>query len=127
MKSKISLSIKATTVLTLALVPAILFAASGGGDITSIATTVTTQATAIAKLLSVTAYVAGVGFALAGVLQFKTHKENPQQTPLSKPVVMIVVAACLLFLPTILTVAGASLFGTTAVSSAPAGGGLGGQ
>lgn len=126
MESKMSLSIKATTVLMLALVPTILFAADGG-DITGIASTVTKQATAIAKLLSVTAYVAGVGFALAGVLQFKTHKENPQQTPLSKPVVMIVVAACLLFLPTILNIAGASLFGNTAVSSAPAGGGLGGQ
>lgn len=125
MRSNISLTIKTATALILALVPAILFAA----DVTSIATTVTTQATSVAKLLSVTAYVAGVGFALAGVLQFKAHKENPQQTPLSKPVVMIVVAACLLFLPTILTVAGASLFGTTATSAATAGGGtgLGGQ
>ena len=93
--------------------------------ISSIATTVTTEATAIAKLLSVTAYVAGVGFALAGVLQFKAHKENPQQVPLSKPVVMIVVAACLLFLPTILNVAGATLFGSSATSAATAGGGEG--
>ncbi|MBP9764133.1 MAG: type IV secretion protein IcmD [Gammaproteobacteria bacterium] len=114
-----------TAVALVALTPAMLLAA--GGDITSIATTVTTQATAIAKLLSVTAYVAGVGFALAGVLQFKTHKENPQQTPLSKPVVMIVVAACLLFLPTILNIAGASLFGAGATSSAPSGAALGGS
>ena len=123
---KLKRNVVTTTLAALvAFTPAILLAA--GADITSIATTVTTQATAIAKLLSVTAYVAGVGFALAGVLQFKTHKENPQQTPLSKPVVMIVVAACLLFLPTILTIAGASLLGTGAVSSAPAGAGLGGS
>lgn len=83
----------------------------GGGDIASLATAVKTQATAIATLLNVAAYVAGVGFALAGVLQFKAHKENPQSTPLSKPVVMIVVAACLLFLPTIMQVAGKSVFG----------------
>jgi intracellular multiplication protein IcmD len=82
-----------------------------GGDIVSVATKVTTQATAIVKLLNVAAYVAGVGFALAGVLQFKAHKENPQQVPLSKPVVMIVVSACLLFLPSVLDIAGASLFG----------------
>ncbi|HQY22478.1 MAG TPA: type IV secretion protein IcmD [Gammaproteobacteria bacterium] len=120
---KLKRSIVITTVVALvALAPSILLAA----DITDIAKTVTTQATAIAKLLSVTAYVAGVGFALAGVLQFKTHKENPQQTPLSKPVVMIVVAACLLFLPTILTIAGASLFGASPISSAPSGAGLGG-
>lgn len=82
----------------------------GGGDIASVATKVKTQATAVATLLNVAAYVAGVGFALAGILQFKAHKENPQQTPLSKPVVMIVVAACLLFLPTIMELAGGSLF-----------------
>ncbi len=92
------------------------------GTISSIATNVQGQATAIAKLLSVTSYVAGVGFALAGILQFKAHKDNPQQTPLSKPVVMIVVAACLLFLPTILNIAGASLFGSSATSAATAGG-----
>jgi intracellular multiplication protein IcmD len=125
MESKINLSLKTTAAVLLALVPTVLLAA----DVTSIANTVTTQATAISKLLSVTAYVSGVGFALAGILQFKAHKEAPQQTPLSKPVVMIVVAACLLFLPTILTIAGASLFGTTASSSATAGGGtnLGGS
>lgn len=81
------------------------------GDIAAMATTIKTQASAVATLLNVAAYVAGVGFALAGVLQFKAHKENPQQTPLSKPVVMIVVAACLLFLPTIMNIAGSSLFG----------------
>ncbi len=96
-----------------------------GGDITALASTVSTEATSIAKLLSITAYVAGVGFALGGILQFKAHKENPQQTPLSKPVVMIVVAACLLFLPTILTVAGNSLLGSGATSAATAGGGSG--
>lgn len=121
MKSKINLSVKTSAALMLTLTPAILLAAAT--DVTDIASTVTEQATAIASLLKVTAYVAGVGFALAGVLQFKTHKENPQQTPLSKPVVMIVVAACLLFLPTILDIAGASLFGTGATSSAPNGGG----
>jgi len=93
------------------------------GNISSIATTITGEATSVAQLLSITAYVAGVGFALAGILQFKAHKENPQTVPLSKPVVMIVVAACLLFLPTILTVAGASIFGSSATSAATAGGG----
>ena len=98
-------------------------AGADGQSVSDIATKVTTEANAVAKLLSVTAYVAGVGFALAGILQFKAHKENPQQTPLSKPVVMMVVAGCLLFLPTILNVAGSSLFGSSATSAASAGGG----
>ncbi len=97
--------------------------AGSGGDLTAIAKTVTTQANAVAKLLSVLSYVAGVGFAMAGILQLKAHKENPQQVPLSKPVVMIVVAACLLFLPSILNTAGESIFGSSKVSAGAAGGG----
>lgn len=91
-------------------------------SVTTVAKSITIQATAIASLLHVTAYVSGVGFTLAGILQFKTHKENPQQTPLSKPVVMIVVAAALLFLPTVLDIAGNSLFGMNGISSEKAGG-----
>ena len=81
----------------------------GAEDIAGLSTKIGTQASSIAKLLSIASYVAGVGFALGGILQFKAHKDAPQQTPLSKPVVMIVVAACLLFLPSILDIAGASL------------------
>ncbi len=111
---------KLVPVCLLGIISTVAFASDA--NISSIATTVTTQAHAIAKLLSVTAYVAGVGFSLAGVLQFKGHKENPQQVPLSKPVVMIVVAACLLYLPTVLDVAGTSVFGGRALSASTAGG-----
>lgn len=118
MKSVVKLTPTFGFLVTLLLLSTSVFAA----DIASVATTATTEMNAIAKLLSVASYVAGVGFALAGILQFKAHKESPQQTPLSKPVVMIVVAACLLFLPTILSIAGSSLFGT-GTSAATAGGG----
>lgn len=83
------------------------------GDVTALVTQVTGQANSIATLLNVASYVAGVGFALAGVLQFKAHKESPQQVPLSKPIVLIIVAACLLFLPSIMNIAGQSLFGSS--------------
>lgn len=115
--SKISPQMGLTLLLTLVSTAAL------AADVTSVANTAITEMNAVAKLLSVAAYVSGVGFALAGILQFKTHKENPQQTPLSKPIVMLVVAACLLFLPTILNIAGASLFGTSGTSAATAGGG----
>ncbi len=101
----------------------VLSSAVFAADLVSLAGKVTEQANAVAKLLSVLSYVAGVGFAMAGVLQLKAHKENPQQIPLSKPVVMLVVATCLLFLPSILDTAGASLFGEEGVSAAGAGGG----
>ena len=92
-------------------------------NLVDLSKSLTEQISTIAMLLSVTAYVTGVGFALAGILQFKTHKENPQQVPLSKPVVSVIVAACLLFLPNILSVSGTSLFGSEAKDAATAGGG----
>lgn len=97
------------TGLTLSFVSMMVMA--DGEDITKLVGTVTKQAGAVAQLMNIAAYVAGVGFALAGILQFKAHKENPQQTPLSKPVVMLIVAAALLFLPTVMSIAGESLFG----------------
>jgi len=65
----------------------------------------------IARLLILISYVAGVGFAMAGVLQFKAHKDNPSQVPLSKPMVLICVAGALLFLPSLMSTAGKSIFG----------------
>lgn len=82
--------------------------------IAKVAGNVTSQLGAVAQLMVYVAYVAGVGFALAGILQFKAHKDNPQQTPLSKAVVLVIVAACLLFLPSVMSAAGGSIFGTEA-------------
>lgn len=112
--------VRALGVLALAAMTTDVFAA--GNSLVTMVQNITQQVNAIVSLLSVTSYVSGVGFAMAGVLQFKVHKENPQQTPLSKPVVMVIVATCLLFLPAILGTAGASLFGENATSSAVAGG-----
>lgn len=100
-------------ILGVGMISVALFSTVALGEGTTLATLskkVVVQANAIAQLMTVAAYVAGVGFALAGILQFKAHKDNPQQTPLSKPIVYIVVAACLLFLPTIMNIAGSSLF-----------------
>jgi intracellular multiplication protein IcmD len=109
--------------LTILLILApVIVAAEQHQDVSTVATNVTTHVNAIANLLSISSYIAGVGFALSGILQFKTHKENPQQVPLSKPVMMIIIAAALLFLPTVLTIAGNSLFGNNATSAAKAAG-----
>jgi len=71
----------------------------------------------IATFLVIVSYVAGIAFMLTGILQFKAHKDNPQQTPLSKPVIYIIVGALLLFLPAIIGTAGQSIFGGTDNSS----------
>lgn len=103
------------TTVCLAVATSVVFAE--GSDLTSMANEITVQLGALQKLLTATSYVVGVGFAMAGIFQFKAHKENPTQTPLSKPVVMLVVAACLLFLPTLINVAGDSLFAGTPQSA----------
>ena len=89
----------------------IVLAASDGKDLVVISGIITEQVTAVASLLVVVAYVAGVGFSLGGIIQFKAHKDNPTQVALSKPIVLLVVGACLLFLPTIMKSAGQSIFG----------------
>ncbi|MEL6846324.1 MAG: DUF6750 family protein [Bacteroidota bacterium] len=81
-------------------------------DLQGIARGVTEQVNAVASLLVVVSYVAGVGFALNGIIKFRAHQISPQQTPLSQPITMIAIAACLLFLPTIMRAAGTTIFGS---------------
>jgi hypothetical protein len=95
----------------------LVLATEGSGDLISISSTLSSQVQAVAQLLIIISYVAGVGFALAGIIQFKAHKDNPTQVPLSKPIVYLIVGACLLFLPTMISSAGQSIFGSTKQSS----------
>lgn len=108
--------------LYIVLLTGVALDAMAADTVATMAQQITHQINSVISLLSVTAYVSGVGFAMAGIMQFKTHKENPQQTPISKPVVLLMVATGLLFLPSIISTAGVSLFGSNATSSATAGG-----
>ena len=44
-------------------------------------------------------------------MKFKQHKDNPAQIPIGTPVALVFIAAALLFLPTILNIAGTTMFG----------------
>jgi intracellular multiplication protein IcmD len=68
----------------------------------------------LALLIQGAAYVAGLGFALAGMLKFKAHKDNPQQVQLSTAIVLLAVGAGLVFIPSLLQSGGATLFGQDA-------------
>lgn len=85
-----------------------------GQQLKDVVGNVKTNITSLISLLIIISYIAGVGFALTGILQFKAHKDNPTQVPLSKPIVFLAVAACLLFLPAIMSTAGKTVFGDTA-------------
>jgi intracellular multiplication protein IcmD len=86
--------------------------ADGVSDLSGMAAQMTKQIISLSGLLVIISYISGIGFAIAGIVQFKAHKDNPQQTPLSKPLVYLGVGAALLFLPTILSSAGTTLFGS---------------
>ena len=59
--------------------------------------------------MAATSYLAGFGFAIAGVFKFKQHKDNPQQAPLGTCIAMLLVGISLIFLPSIITVGGGTL------------------
>jgi len=65
----------------------------------------------IEQLISRLSYVAGFRFMASAIVKFKQHKDNPTQIPNSGPVAMIFIAAALLFIPSIISSSGGTLFG----------------
>lgn len=66
----------------------------------------------LSKLITAGSYIAGLGFSIAAIMKFKAHKDNPTQVPVGTPAALVFIAASLLFLPSILGVTGATIFGT---------------
>jgi intracellular multiplication protein IcmD len=90
---------------------------AGSENLGSMASTLTSTFGSVGKAVTALSYVAGLGFAIAAILQFKQHKENPSQTPIGKPISQILIAAALLFLPSMFSAVGNTIFkegGTTA-------------
>ena len=65
----------------------------------------------LTKLITAGSYLAGLAFSIGAIMKFKQHKDNPQQTPIGNPIALVFIAAALLFLPTILGIAGSTMFG----------------
>ncbi len=85
------------------------------------ASSVTSSFTALAKLITAGSYVAGLGFSIGAIMKFKQHKDNPTQIPIGTPIALVLIAAALLFLPSILGVAGQTLLGTSGSVAGPSG------
>ena len=88
------------------------------GEVNAISTTIGGMASSItksfgqlAKLITAGSYVAGLAFSIGAIMKFKQHKDNPTQIPIGTPVALVFIAAALLFLPTILNIAGTTMFG----------------
>lgn len=100
----------------LILVSNIAFAAEGGGGIGARAEAIKESIAPIIQLIKWASYVMGVGFALAGMLKFKAHKEQPVQVPLSQPIVLLLIAAGLVGLPAVVDIMKGTLLGEGAKS-----------
>jgi intracellular multiplication protein IcmD len=87
-------------------------AASGAatGGVGGVAAHVRGNLSDIAKLITAGSYVAGMGFAVAAIVKFKAHKEQPTQIPVGTPIVLLFVAAALLFAPSVFKTSGETLF-----------------
>ena len=95
----------------------------------AVATDITSSLSGVATLITAGSYVAGVCFALMGMLKLKAHKDQPQQVPLSQPLVLLIIAAGLVFLPSLIKTAGATIFkgGTAADATGKGATSLGGS
>jgi intracellular multiplication protein IcmD len=86
---------------------------SSGVGLGAIATNVKNNLTAVAQLITAGSYVAGMGFAVGAIAKFKQHKDNPQQMPLSTPIVLLFIGIALIFIPSIFKSGGGTLFGAS--------------
>lgn len=106
MKKVIILALLALTCITTGTVA--LAAVSG---VASVAAQVTSNLGGLARLITGAAYVVGMAIAVAAIVKFKAHKDNPTQIPIGTPIALLFVAAALIFVPTVFKVSGSTLFG----------------
>lgn len=113
--------VKIVSSLTVLLSGILFFSTAYALDLGTVANTVTGTFGDLTRLLTAGSYVAGIGFAIGAIMKFKQHKDNPTQIPVGTPIALIFIAAALIFLPTILGVTGATLFGTQGSVGGPYG------
>lgn len=100
--------------------------ASGGGagaskTLGDMASNITKSFENVARLITAGSYIAGLGFSIGAIMKFKQHKDNPSQIPLGTPIALVFIGAALLFLPSILGVAGQTMFDQKGTVAGPKG------
>lgn len=91
-----------------------------GLTIGGMASKITGTFVAIGKLITAGSYIAGLAFSVGAIMKFKQHKDNPTQIPIGTPISLVLIAAALLFLPTLLDTVGSTMFGS-ATTAGPGG------
>ncbi|STX28154.1 IcmD (DotP) [Legionella beliardensis] len=100
------------TCLGLMVVAESVFAGSTNQTIGTMASSIVDSFANVTRLITGGSYVAGIGFSIGAIMKFKQHKDNPTQIPIGTPIALVLIAAALLFLPSILNVAGYTMFGS---------------
>jgi intracellular multiplication protein IcmD len=119
MRVPYKLRIKILTGLCLSLLASTVLA-GGSSSLTlgGMASEIIGSFTSLTKLITSAAYLAGLGFMVGAIFKFKQHKDTPQQITIGQPIALLIVGASLLFMPTILDVAGATMFGSSGGTTA---------
>ncbi|MCC5791950.1 MAG: type IV secretion protein IcmD [Legionellaceae bacterium] len=86
--------------------------AQAADTIGNMASNIITSFASLTKLITAGSYLAGLGFSIGAIMKFKQHKDNPTQITIGTPIALVFIAAALLFLPSILGITGATMFGT---------------
>ena len=112
MKKKLVTSMK---FLSLFLFSGAALAVGGGSDLTigGMASSITSSFENLSKLITASSYLGGLAFAIGAIMKFKQHKDNPTQIQIGTPIALVFIASALLFLPSILDVASATMFGSS--------------
>lgn len=115
--------ISAVCLSLLALVSQDAAALGGANSLTlgGMASQITSSFTSLTKLITAGSYLAGLGFSIGAIMKFKQHKDNPTQIPIGTPIALVFISAALLFLPTILDIAGQTMFGSAGSTAGPGG------
>jgi len=117
--TKLSAGVKMFVSLVLLMAVSSAFAADTIG---TMASNIAGSFSSLTKLITAGSYLAGLGFSIGAIMKFKQHKDNPTQIPIGTPIALVFIAAALLFLPSILSMTGATMFGSSGASVAGPGG-----
>jgi len=101
--------------LACACMAAEVYAVGTSSGIAKVAEKVRGNLGAVARLITALSYVGGMAFAIGAIAKFKAHKDNPTQIPIGTPIALLFIGAALIFIPSIFSTAGGTLFGGSGV------------
>ena len=90
-------------------------------DLGTMASSISDTFASVGRAITGGSYVAGLAFSIGAIMKFKQHKDNPTQIPIGTPISLVFIAAALLYLPSVLSVAGYTMFGSKGTTAGPSG------